>query len=220
MNYHMSKSMLAEENGYRCIHVWDWDDWNKIAIELSSSLDVVDSRSCEVREIGIRDCNEFMENNHIDGSCRGDVCIGILFCGNIVSAMMFSKTKYSRDFELLRYCSSKHVDCGGELMLNLFKSKYEFDSIIVRCDRSKQNCNLYTDLGFELYSDSVAPNRHWYNMKTKMHIMDNDITDDVLRRLIGVNRDLQTIDAKTEDIMVNLGFVDVYDCGTSVYIIK
>ena len=29
-SYHMDKSLLAEENGYRCIHVWDWDDPCKI----------------------------------------------------------------------------------------------------------------------------------------------------------------------------------------------
>lgn len=29
-DYHFNKTKLAEENGYRCIHVFDWDDWNDI----------------------------------------------------------------------------------------------------------------------------------------------------------------------------------------------
>ena len=28
--YHFNKSKLAYENGYRCIHIWDWDDKQKV----------------------------------------------------------------------------------------------------------------------------------------------------------------------------------------------
>ena len=28
--YHQIKSKLAYENGYRCIHVWDWVDYNEV----------------------------------------------------------------------------------------------------------------------------------------------------------------------------------------------
>ena len=32
--YHKNKSDTAKENGYRCIHVWDWDDIDKIVMLL------------------------------------------------------------------------------------------------------------------------------------------------------------------------------------------
>lgn len=29
-NYHLNKTIYAQEHGYRCINIWDWDDWDKI----------------------------------------------------------------------------------------------------------------------------------------------------------------------------------------------
>ena len=47
MDYHLSKTKFANENGYSCIHVFDWDDWNKV-IFLLQSKNTIYARNCKV----------------------------------------------------------------------------------------------------------------------------------------------------------------------------
>lgn len=47
----LDKTLIAKENGYRCIHIWDWDDWNKIFDIITDEKIRLYARKLELKEI-------------------------------------------------------------------------------------------------------------------------------------------------------------------------
>ena len=89
-------------------------------------------------------------------------------------------------------------------------------SIISYCDEAKFNGNTYTKLGFKCIR-AGRPSKHWYHPKTKQHITDN------LLRQRGFDQLFKTDFGKgtsNEILMLDAGFVEVYDCGQATYVIN
>ena len=72
---------------------------------------------------------------------------------------------------------------------------------------------MYITLGFNLKSYG-SPSKHWYNIKTGKHITDNLLRQRGFDQLFGTNYGKGT---SNETLMLENGFVEVYDCGQSVY---
>ena len=53
-NYHKQKTAIASVNSYTCIHVFDWDDIEKI-IKLIVAKKRIYARDCSVKEISASD---------------------------------------------------------------------------------------------------------------------------------------------------------------------
>ena len=68
--YHRDKSLIAQQYGYRCIHVWDWDDWNKI-VNLVLPRSPIYSKQCKIYKIEPKIGDHFLSQYHLQGSCRG-----------------------------------------------------------------------------------------------------------------------------------------------------
>lgn len=96
-DYHYNKTKLAEENGYRVIHIFDWDDEEKI-IGMFLDKEKIYGRKCEIKEIQIKECNDFLNQYHIQNSCKGQkVCLGLFYNDKIVSVMTFGKPRYNKN---------------------------------------------------------------------------------------------------------------------------
>ena len=64
-NYHKLKSDLAKENTYRCIHIFDWDNENKI-IQLISRSEKVYARKCILDlNVSKNEAQNFLETYHL-----------------------------------------------------------------------------------------------------------------------------------------------------------
>lgn len=217
-DYHLNKSKSAEEAGYRCIHVWDWDDTDKIRM-LVQNKSAIYARKCKIQEVSKEDCDEFLNKYHIQNTCKGQtVRLGLYYNDNLVEIMTFGKPRYNKkhEWELLRLCTAAgFVVVGGAMKLfKHFITTYSPNSIISYCDRCKFTGEIYTNLGFTLKSIS-KPAKHWYNTKTKQHFTDN------LVRQLGVDKLLGTSFGKgtsNEKILLDKGFVTIYDCGQASYV--
>lgn len=214
--YHLDKSKVAEENGYRCIHIFDWNDCEIIVKQILLNRDKVYARKCEVREVQQSDIDEYLTKYHLQGTCRGQsVCIALYYKGDIVSLMTFGKPRYNKnyEYELLRYCASMSVTGGSRKLFNCFIKKHNPESIISYCDKSKFAGNVYKSLGFKLKSTN-SPSRHWYNPELKKHITDNFLRqrgfDQLFNESYGKGTD-------NNDLMVEHGFLSVYDCGQATF---
>lgn len=212
--YHRDKSQLAEENGYRCIHVWDWDDKDKI-VKLLLPRERVFARKCDVREVDLNTTREYLNKHHLQGYAKDTIRIGLCYNGELVSIMTFGKPRYNRkcDYELIRYCSSYNVVGGAEKLFSHFIKEYGPSSVVSYCDRSKFTGNTYMRLGFKFISNAVS--KHWYNPKTDMHITDNLLRQRGFDQLFGTDFGKGT---SNEDLMLKAGFVEIFDAGQSTYI--
>ena len=105
---------------------------------------------------------------------------------------------------------------GSQKLFKYFVEKYNPNSIISYCDNSKFNGEIYPKLGFTLKSYG-KPSKHWYNMKTKKHITDNLLRQHGFDQLFKTNYGKGT---SNKELMIENGFVEVYDSGQSTYVWK
>lgn len=219
-DYHQKKSKFAQDQGYRCIHIWDWDQIEKIVYMLYNRERIF-ARNCEVREVDLDTTNEFLNLYHLQNTCRNQQFrLGLYYNNELVEIMSFGTPRFNHNYqyELLRLCTRPDyiVVGGANKLFNYFIEHYNPSSVISYCDNSKFSGNVYTQLGMIL-KDISKPACHWYNIKTKQHITDN------LLRQRGADQLLGTTDGKgtsNREIMLREGFVEVYDCGQSTYIWK
>ena len=218
--YHYNKTKFAIDNNYRCIHIWDWDQIEKVIYLLSEKKKLY-ARNCEVREVDLQLTNEFLDLYHLQNHCRNqEIRLGLYYNNELVEIMTFGKPRYNKtyQYELLRLCSRPdYIIIGGaKKLFTYFIDKYRPDSIISYCDNSKFSGNVYTQLGMNLINNG-KPGCHWYNIKTKQHITDSLLRQRGADQLLGTN---DGKGANNQEIMIREGFVEVYDCGQSTYIWK
>ena len=213
--YHKNKSEAAKKHGYRCIHVFDWDDESKI-INLLQPKTSTGARKCEIGLVFEDDCDAFLDKFHLQNTCKGQVVrLGLFYQDQLVQVMTFGKPRYNKNYEweLLRLCSdSKYLISGGaERLFKYFVNTFTPQSIISYCDLSKFTGSVYYKLGM-IHLRNTAPTKVWSKWDSK-------ITDSLLRQrgydqLFGTDYGKGT---SNEALMLEHGWLPVYDCGQAVY---
>ncbi|MDY5928461.1 MAG: hypothetical protein SPJ27_00265 [Candidatus Onthovivens sp.] len=217
-NYHLEKSKLAQENGFFCIHVFDWDDKHKI-INMFKEKKVIYARDCELKEVNKKDYDLFLNLYHLQSSCNGQkICYGLYYKDQLIEIMTFGKPRYNKNYEweLLRLCSHKDYKIvgGSEKLFKHFIREINPQSIISYCDNSKFSGEVYKRLGFILKSKG-GPSCNWSKGKEK--ITNNLLMQRGYDQLFKTNYGKGT---SNKDLMIQNGWREVYDCGQSVYVFK
>lgn len=215
-NYHKNKTKFANQNGLRCINIWDWDNWDKI-IEQFTQKEKIGARKLQIKEITKQEANLFLDRFHQQNSCYGNQ-INLALVDekyNIYQIMTFGKPRYNKNYqwELLRLCTnSKYKIIGGTIKLfKYFIENYKPKSIISYCDLSKFNGNVYIKLGFKLLREN-QPVKYW----SKNH----EYISSALLLQKGYDKIFKTDYGKgtdNEQLMLNDGWLSIYDCGQAVY---
>ena len=217
-DYHMNKSKVAKAHGYQCVHIWDWDDKDKI-IRFLQPREKIYGRECQIKELKRKEAIEFLNKYHFQEGCKGiSSSIALIYKDEIVGLMCFGKPRYNKkyDTELLRLCYKDGISVigGSKKMLDYYISNYSPSSIISYCDSSKFTGDVYNSLGFSL-KYSGQPSLHWYNGET--HIRDS------LLKSLGFDKIFKTSYGKgtsNHDLMEIHHFVKIYDSGQDTYILE
>ena len=215
-NYHRDKSKLAKDSGYSVIHVFDWDDVDKV-VQLLKFRVTAYARKCDVKVVSEIDTNNYLDMYHLQGTCRGQkIRLGLYHDNQLVSLMTFGKSRFNKncEYELLRYCSHYNVVGGAEKLFNHFIKEYKPNSIVSYCDTSKFSGKVYDTLGFKCVKTN-SPRKHWYSTKEKRHITDGLLLNQGYDRLFKENHGKGT---SNEELILNRGYLPVYDCGQATYI--
>lgn len=220
-DYHSKKSLLAKNNGFQCIHVFDWDNIEGV-VNLLKPTKSIYARECQIREVSKEEVSLFLDSYHIQGNCRGQVIsLGLYFKEELVEVVTFGKPRYNRNYqyELLRLCSKTGTKIigGSSKLFKYFINKYNPESVISYCDLSKFSGEVYSKLGFSLLKQS-KPSKHWYNIKTKQHITDNLLRQKGFDRLLGKQFGTFGKGTSNEELMLKFEFIEIYDSGQSTYI--
>lgn len=217
-HYHADKTDLAIKNKFRCIHIWDWDDQQKIINTFLKTKEIIGARKCEIKLVYKADEANFLNSNHFQGYTKSEVALGLYYNNKLVELMTFGKPRYSKKYqwELIRLCSSKTVIGGSQKLFNYFIDQYKPESIISYCDLSKFEGNVYINLGFKKLSRSI--DRHWYSLKLQDHITDKLLFKRGFDALLGHIFGTFGKGSDNEKLMLEHGFVEIYDCGQATYI--
>jgi len=213
--YHIERSRLAQDNGYRCIHVFDWDEREKV-LNLVLPKEKIYARRCEVKSVDPKDVTEFIQRNHIQGDARGaKYAYALFYQGELLSVMTFGKPRYNKNYEweLLRLCTdSKHQVVGGaSKMFQKFLKEVNPESIISYCDRAKFNGEVYEKIGMSLHHTS-SPAKVW--SRGVEYVTDNLLRQRGFDQLFHTNYGKGT---SNEALMIRSGWRSVYDCGQMVF---
>lgn len=221
--YHKEKSEIAKRNGFQCIHIFDWDDIEKVAYLLKNKKKISGHKTY-VKDISREEANEFLDRYHLQGKCRGnDINIGLLNkqTNELLSVITFGVSRYNKNYqyEFLRYASQDYIIHGGlQKLWKYFIEKYNPQSIISYCDNAKFEGKFFEHLGFKYLTES-KPTCHWYRRKTKTHITDNLLRQRGADRLLGTSYgSREDCGLNNKQIMRLEGFVGVYDCGQSAWV--
>lgn len=214
-NYHLEKTKLAEDNGFKCIHIFDWDNVDKI-VSMLAKKKVIYARNCDKYIIKPEVARKFMNDNHLQGSCRGQVfCVGLVHEGELVEVMTFGKPRYNKnyDLELLRLCAKARIEVvgGASKLFKWVTNYFEFNNVISYCDRSKFRGSVYTEMGMTQLKDTL-PQEIW--SKGSQKITSNLLRDRGYDQLFNTNYGKG---ASNELLMVENGWLPVYDCGQKVF---
>ena len=218
--YHLEKKLLAEEKGYRLIHIFS-DEWvyNRPIVESRlrylfgcAGMERVNARDCEVREVAPAVYRKFLEENHIQGPVNSRWALGLYRGERLVSLMTFGSSRFEDDtVELLRFCSDRSLSvpgAAGKLFSHFVKAHPEVTGMTSYADmRWSAGDAFYTKLGFELESMS----------EPGYFIVDGDVRRNRMNyqrhKLAGPGDE-----GKTEhEITLERGLFRIYDCGQLKY---
>ena len=135
--------------------------------------------------------------------------------------MTFRKPRYNKnyEYEIIRYCASANIIGGAKKLFKHFKVLHNPSSAISYRDLSKFTGTVYENLEFTLLR-KPTPSKHWYNIKTKEHYTDSLLRQQGFSRLIN-HKDAKEdglVDISNKELMLEAGFVEVYDCGQATYV--
>lgn len=222
--YHINKTIDCMQKGIRLIHIFEYE-WleenNKERLKkylssiLGSNKTTIYARNTVVKEIDNDAYINFTKINHLQGEANASVRLGLFSKNELLGVMSFGSPRFNGNYqyELIRLCwkESTSVVGGAEKLFKYFITRYNPKSIITYCDLSKFTGDVYKRLGFSELG-ITEPNYVWVSRDNK----------DVLSRYMTQKKKLVELgfgymDQTENDIMHNLGYHKVYDCGNAKY---
>lgn len=216
MMYHYNKTDVARKVGYNCIHIFDWDDLERIKYMLQDKQTLY-ARNLELKEVSVEDTFNFLNEYHLQGNCRGqEIRLGLYRDNELIEIMTFGKPRYNKNYEweLLRLCTHKDykVVGGAEKLFKHFIQQFKPNSVISYCDYSKFSGDVYERLGFK-QKGKITPSKHW--SKNGKQITDNLLRQRGYDQLFNANYGKGT---SNEELMLQNGWLPIYDCGQLTFI--
>lgn len=223
-SYHLEKTKDCEQLGYQLIHVFE-DEWvfkqqivkDRIRHLLGASSKKIYARKCKLVELKYSDTELFLRLNHIQGSIKTNINLGLMYNDELVSAMTISKPRFTKkyQYELIRFCSK--IDCNvigaaGKLF-HYFVNKYNPSSVISYADYRYSTGKLYEKLNFKNIGRS---NPDYFYLKppdihrhSRLEFQKHKLRDK-----------LNTFDEKLSEYqnMRANGYYRIYDCGNLIYL--
>ena len=157
-DYHRNKSLLAEEEGIRLIHIWEYEwlqDTDKIKYFINNLLykkQIIYARNCKIKEITTKEYQNFCNKYHLQGECGAKIKLGLYYKDELIQIMSFGVPRFTDKYqwEILRECSKfgYSIVGGKERLYKTFIKKYNPKSVISYCDFNKFTGKSYLELGF------------------------------------------------------------------------
>lgn len=194
INYHLNKTNNAEKENYHCIHVWQWDDWNKIVKSLVIKQ-VINSNDLTIKEVSKEQAELFISQYSLQNYKNCEINLGLFSKeSNLIQMVSFNSNI------LMNICTKfgYKVINGTQKIFNYYINKYQPKEVIVYCDISKFSGKCYERLDFILI-EQTKPRKLW--SKNNYNYGNNDVFTDVIN----------------EDAMIQQKYLPIYDCGIKIF---
>jgi len=227
---HLNKTKLCEDKNIQLFHIFE-NEWineakqniwkSMINYKLKVNTFRVFARKCSISEISNEESFNFLEENHLQGSCLGSVKLGLFYNEELLSVMTFGKARFNKnvEYELIRFCSKLgyNIIGGASKLLKYFERNYHPTSIISYANRRwstsiNSQSSVYEKLGFE-FKYNTQPNYFYFKSVNKLWSRNKFQKHKLFKLLDNFDKKL----TETQN-MYNNGYRKIYDCGNKVYI--
>jgi hypothetical protein len=217
-DYHKNKMRRCNAAGINLITIFE-DEWltkkDLVKSIICNRLGVsakIGARTCAVAELSNVDIRDFVNANHLQAHVNATVNIALTHGDKIVSVMSFGKSRFNKRYqwELLRFCTQQGmaVTGGAEKIWDYFCKTHSPESIVSYCDLRWFTGAAYEKLGMTLLNET-GPG-YWYtDYKARFHR-----SNYTKQRLIAQGHDAELTE---QQIMQDLNFDRIWDCGNRVY---
>ena len=215
--YHLEKTEACETGGYRLIHIFQ-DEWKQKRSIVESRMrgilglnERIYARKTECREVSYAESREFLEENHIQGSCMSKWRYGLFYHDQLVAVMTFGKSRFEDGFELLRFCNKMNMNVvggAGKLLARFRADHPEIEKIVSYADRRWSAGDLYEKLGFRLVQKTDPSYFYIVNHQRKSRLQFQK------HKLVAEGADPSLSE---HEIMKERKCPRIYDCGTLKY---
>lgn len=225
--YHLSKTEYANTVGVKLFHIFT-DEMNfKKDIVRSKVMSILGifkrkiwARKCQVRELPLTVKDEFLNENHLQGTVGSKLNLGLFYENELVSIMTFGRPRDPRlkkryQWELIRFCSAKDVLVVGAAskLLSHFERTQNPQTLMSYADRRWSVGDIYHTLGFNI--DSISQPNYTYvgTGQDIRYSRDKFTKEKIIEQL--KNSDLEFDATMTEQQLMALHFnmYQIYDCG-------
>lgn len=168
--YHFNKSNLCQAIGYRLIHIFQgqWKDVNKRALYIAKIKNilgyqqkVIYARKCNVVQLNVKDKNQFLNQNCIDGIDKSKIRLGMIYDDQIVGVMTFNDIG-NKVYQISRFIWKINtvVVGGASKFIYVFKQVFDPNIIKVVVDRRFSFGEVYQKIGFKFvdFGDPIQVN--------------------------------------------------------------
>lgn len=218
-DYHLKKTLLCRKKGIQLLHIFEGEDidlWLSVIKTKLSKNDRIYARNTTIREISSKEATEFLEYNHLQGSCNASVKIGLFFENVLISVMTFSKSRFNNNYqyELIRFASKRNISIcgGGSKLLKYFEKNYNPKNIISYANLRWSNGNFYRKLNFQEVGSS---NCNYFYFKNGEKYLYNRIEFQKHK----LKDKLEFFDGNLSECenMFKNGYRKIYDCGNLIF---
>ena len=224
--YHLNKFLLCKENGIQLLTLWE--DWIKRTPNIVESIllsklgiykEKIYARKCIIREVNSKICNQFLDNNHIQGRSNASLHYGLYYNNELVSIMTFSRSrvgvgKNEDAWELVRFCSKLYTQVigGADKLFKYFLKTYNPSKVISYSSNDISNGGLYEKLKF--HQEGPYNTAYWYIQEGSFERFHRyNFRKDKLKEM-GYN----TNNLTEREIMESLPYNRIYDSGTKRWV--
>lgn len=220
-NYHKEKTTLCNEKGIKLFHIYEYE-WSSSREKIENILrsficnDVrrVYARNCYVKEIPNYQAKLFVDLNHLQGHSPASVYLGLFQDDELLEVETFGRPRFSRKYqwEIVRECSKTGVSVvgGKSKLFSYFLKHYNPASVISYCDASKFSGESYLKCGMQLIE---------WNDPGYVWIQGSEVLSRYQCQKHKLVKKYPNFKDFTEnEIMHNLGYAKMYDCGQKVFV--
>ena len=221
--YHQKKHQLCAQHQINLIQITDWHWRNqsdlvksRLSAKLGLSANKIGARQCVIKPISAAAAAEFLEKNHIQGTCAAPVHLALEYQNQVVSLLSMARSRFKADaqWELVRFAVQKNTNIPGAAskLWRHFVQQHQPQSVISYCDLSWNTGGLYAQLGFKWLRDN-GPN-YWYTYQYRT--WENRMRYQK-HKLASVLDHFDPNQTEWENMQAN-GWDRYWDCGSSVWL--
>lgn len=214
-NYHIKKTNMCRNKNIQLIHIWE-DDWlykkdivKSIISGHIGNNNKIYARKCNIKNLGVNDCREFINNSHIQGFVPATKYYGLHFEDELIQVMSFKRVK-DNDWEISRLCSKLNTSVigGASRIFKHFLNNNEFDSLISYSLNDYFDGGVYKNLGFEFVKETkpsyfyVVDRNRLSRQKFQKHKLIKDGYDK---------------EKSGDQIMLERGYYKIYNSGNKIW---